>query len=141
MHLVSLMQCLLACLIYTYSHTGCSCPEEYTGLHCELTKSYKSRTQQSGSATDASGQVGDFVVLLFTTIFLIVSVVLIAVGSVVMYRTPGRMEKNKLFIEKSHMEKNRLFNDKSHQEDEPLRCTMEEVGFVDEAELEDVFLS
>ena len=51
-----------------------------------------------------------------------------AAASVVRYRMPGRMEKNKVFIEHSHME------------EEPYKGTMEQVGFVDQAELEDVLL-
>jgi hypothetical protein len=117
---------LLACLLTysTYSHVGCSCPEEYTGVHCELTKSFKVRAQQTQSATDTK----NFRVLLFISIFLVVSVVLVAVASVVTYRMPGRTEEDKLFIENSHLE------------EEPCRGTMEEVGFVDQAELEDVLL-
>lgn len=121
--LMSLIQCLLACLLVysSCSHAGCSCPEYYTGVHCELTKSFKHRTQQP---TDTKR----FMVLLFTFIVLVVAVVLIAVARVVMYRMPGRLERDKLFIKNSHMG------------EEPYRGTMEEVGFIDQTELEDVVL-
>jgi hypothetical protein len=119
-----LVSLLYSTLLYsTHSHEGCNCPEEYTGLHCELTKSFKSRTQQGQSATDAHSHV----TLLFVLLFL--SIVLVAVTSAVVYRMRSVRVEDNIIVENAHLNAS------------PIRGTMEEVGFeVNQAELYDVML-
>jgi hypothetical protein len=78
--------------------------------------------QQPQSAMDANSHVAILFVLL------LLSILMVAVAAVMVYRMRERMQANKFIIENSHME------------EEPFRGTMEQVGFVDESELEDVLL-
>jgi hypothetical protein len=78
--------------------------------------------QQAKSSTDANSRVTVLFVLL------LLSIVLVVVMTVLFYRRRVKMEENKFIIENAHLV------------GEPIRGTMEEVGFVDEADLEDVLL-
>lgn len=109
-------------MLFTYSYPACSCPDQYTGVYCELLRN----TIPKDGSTLSTPKYSNAGIIVFTSILVVV--IVIALFVIMLIRQEQLNEEKTKAIAMSH------------NEDEASRTPMIDRVDFDESALEDVDL-